>query len=110
MIETVILKYLTGKMKVPVSMEKTDKTVKRYVLMEKTGSSRSDFINTATIVFQSYAESRYEAAKLNEELITNMDNIIELSEISKSALNSDYDYTDTQTKEYRYQAVYNIVY
>lgn len=110
MIETVVLKYLAENMSVPVSMEKTDKTVKRYVLIEKTGSSRSNFINTATLVFQSYAESKYEAAKLNEELKLNMDNIIALPDISKSTLNSDYDYTDTQTKEYRYQAVYNIVY
>lgn len=110
MIEIIILKYLTEKMDVPVSMDKTDRDVKRYILMERTGSSRSNFINTATFVFQSYAESRYEAAKLNEELKLNMDNIIELPQISRSALNSDYDYTDTQTKEYRYQAVYNIVY
>ncbi len=110
MIEIIILKYLTEKMDVPVSMDKTDRDVKRYILVERTGSSRSNFINTATFVFQSYAESRYEAAKLNEELKLNMDNIIELPQISRSALNSDYDYTDTQTKEYRYQAVYNIVY
>lgn len=110
MIETIILKYLTEKMDVPVSMDKTDRDVKRYILVERTGSSRSNFINTATFVFQSYAESRYEAAKLNEELKLNMDNIIELPQISRSALNSDYDYTNTQTKEYRYQAVYNIVY
>ncbi len=110
MIEIIILKYLTEKMDVPVSMDKTDRDVKRYILVERTGSSRSNFINTATFVFQSYAESRYEAAKLNEELKLNMDNIIELPQISRSALNSDYDYTNTQTKEYRYQAVYNIVY
>ena len=110
MIEIIILKYLTEKMDVPVSMDKTDRDVKRYILVERTGSSRSNFINTATFVFQSYAESRYEAAKLNEEFKLNMDNIIELPQISRSALNSDYDYTDTQTKEYRYQAVYNIVY
>ena len=110
MIEIIIVKYLTEKMDVPVSMDKTDRDVKRYILVERTGSSRSNFINTATFVFQSYAESRYEAAKLNEELKLNMDNIIELPQISRSALNSDYDYTNTQTKEYRYQAVYNIVY
>lgn len=110
MIEIIILKYLTEKMDVPVSMDKTDRDVKRYILVERTGSSRSNFINTATFVFQSYAESKYEAAKLNEELKLNMDNIIELPQISRSALNSDYDYTNTQTKEYRYQAVYNIVY
>lgn len=110
MIEKVILDYLSNIMEVPVSMEKNNKSIKRYILIEKTGSSRGNFINTATFVFQSYAESKYEAAKLNEQLKINMDNIIELPEISKSALNSDYDYTDTQTKEYRYQAVYSIVY
>lgn len=50
----------------------------------------------------------YDAAKLNEELKEVVENMIELDEISNVQLNSDYNFTDTTTKEYRYQAVFDI--
>lgn len=34
--------------------------------------------------------------------------IIDLDEIIQIDLNSDYNFTDTETKEYRYQAIFNI--
>ena len=34
----------------------------------------------------------------------------ESTNIFKSSLNSDYNFTDTSTKKYRYQAVYDIYY
>ena len=84
--------------------------MKKYLLIEKTGSSRENFIDTATITIQSYAESMYEAAVLNERVKKAMDDIAVLSNVSKSELNSDYNFTDTTKKEYRYQAVYDITY
>ena len=39
-----------------------------------------------------------------------MRNIIELDNVSKAKLNSDYNYTDTAKKRYRYQAVYEVIY
>ena len=36
-------------------------------------------------------------------------NAIALEQIVSVSLNSDYNYTDTTTKEYRYQAVFDIV-
>ncbi|KZK42749.1 Phage-associated protein [Lactococcus cremoris] len=50
----------------------------------------------------------YEAAKLNEKLKEVVEQLIELNEISNVSLNSDYNFTDTETKEYRYQAVFDI--
>ena len=52
--------------------------------------------------------SMYEAAKLNEQLKEVVERLIELNEISNVSLNSDYNFTDTETKEYRYQAVFDI--
>ena len=52
----------------------------------------------------------YEAAVLNERVKKAMDDIAVLSNVSKSELNSDYNFTDTTKKEYRYQAVYDITY
>ena len=39
-----------------------------------------------------------------------MYDLIELDEITSLHLNSDYDYTDTTIKKYRYQAVFDIGY
>jgi hypothetical protein len=52
----------------------------------------------------------YEAATMNEEIKAAMLNsLITLGSVAKVDLNSDYNYTDTTTKTYRYQAVFDIV-
>jgi hypothetical protein len=49
------------------------------------------------------------AALLNEKVKEKMEKITELDDICKCDLNSDYNYTDTNRKKYRYQAVFDIV-
>lgn len=110
MIEKTVLKYLKNTVSVPVYTEKPDDLPKRYVLMEKTGGSCENHVNSATFAIQSYAESLYEASLLNESVKDAMDNIIILDTIGKSKMNTDYNYTDTAKKIYRYQAVYDITY
>lgn len=110
MIEKTIYDYLKSCMDVPVYMEKQDSMPETYLLIEKTGSSVSNFIHSATFAIQSYSTSMYKASELNEIVKEKMDDLITLPNISKSSLNSDYNFTDTQTKKYRYQAVYDIYY
>lgn len=110
MIEEIIISYLNETLEVPVCAEKPDEPPDKYVLIEKIGSSKVNFIYSATIALQSYAESMYLAAALNEEVKKAMDNIINYTDISKSKLDTDYNYTDTTKKKYRYQAVYEVVY
>ena len=43
-----------------------------------------------------------------EEVKNAMENIITLDSISRCSLEGDYNYTDTRTKQYRYQAVFDI--
>jgi len=81
-----------------------------YVIFEKTSSGKRDYANSATFAFQSYAKSLYSAATLNEEVKSAVESMIELNEISGIHLNGDYNFTDTETKEYRYQAVFDINY
>jgi hypothetical protein len=108
MIEKVILDYLNKNLSVPAFLEKSGDMPKRYVLFEKTSGGKRNHILSSTFVFQSYAESMYEAAALNEELKNVVENMISLDEIGGIRLNSDYNFTDTETKEYRYQAVFGI--
>ena len=49
--------------------------------------------------------------KLNEKVKEAMDELPwELDSVTRSKLNSDYNFTDTATRKYRYQAVYDITY
>lgn len=108
MIEIIIKQYLDSHLSVPSFLEQSGKMPDSYILFEKTGSSKRNYLSSATFAFQSYAGSMYDAAKLNEELKEVVENMIELDEISNVQLNSDYNFTDTTTKKYRYQAVFDI--
>lgn len=110
MIEKTVLDYLNTALSVPAYMEMPETEPERFVLVEKTGGSTEDHIYFATLAIQSYAESMFEAATLNEEVKKAMDNIIVLDAVSRSHLNTDYNFTDTTKKKYRYQAVYDLVY
>lgn len=115
MIETIVLNYLENKLDVPVVMECI--TDSEYVLIEKTGSGLENHINRATLAIQSYSDSMYNAALLNNKVKeamlgngTTSYGIAELNTVYKCDVNSDYNYTDTTTKKYRYQAVFEIKY
>ena len=107
MIETTILDYLLEN-NIAAYMERPENPPETYVLVEKTGSTASDLIVTTTFAFQSYAPSLYEASCLNEQVKQLLNAADTLTEVSAAALNSDYNYTDSRTKQYRYQAVYDI--
>lgn len=110
MIELTVLNYLKENLTVPVKMEIPIEPPDTFVVLEKTGSSRVDRLNTATFAAQSYAGTLEEAAKLNEDVKAVIDNMIELDAISACRLNSDYNFTDQSMKKYRYQCVYVISY
>ena len=106
MIEMIVFNYLKENLDVHVTFENLNED--EYVLIGKSGSSRNNHIDSATFFLQSYSTSRYNAALLNEKVKKLMDRLVEQKEISYSQLNSDYDYSDTQLKKYRYQAVYDV--
>ena len=110
MIELIVYEYLKRELPVPVFMEKPGEEIEEYVLIEKTGSSEEDYIMNAMAIIQSYSNSLYGAASLNEKVKEKMRNIVSLKEISSVKINSDYNYTDTRTKKYRYQAVFDLFY
>lgn len=107
MIETLILDYLSEHLEVFVGMEAPEQ-VTNYVILDKTGSSRSNHIITTSIALQSYGASLYEAMELNAEVEEVMEGLLELNQIAKVELETDYNYTNTATKQYRWQAVYQI--
>lgn len=110
MIEKIILDYLTDELTEPVYMEEPETKPVTFVLIEKTGGGKTNHISSATIAVQSYALSMYEAAALNERVKTAMENAITLDSITRVTLNSDYNYTNTASKRYRYQAVFDVIF
>ena len=106
MIEKTILDYIKKKIDVPVYMEVPKTPPKRFIVIEKTGGSGENFIYTSTFAVQSYAESKYQAAALNDKVKGIMlDEEADIPDVSAVDYGGDYDYTDNTTKQYRYQLV-----
>ncbi|MBQ4599138.1 MAG: hypothetical protein IJB19_04440 [Clostridia bacterium] len=112
MIELDVMNFLTERTGYPAFLEEPDKAHRpgSYYLAEKLGSSENDHITSAQIAVQSYAPSLVEAMSLNHAAKAAMSGFIELDRISRCRCVSDYNFTDTQTKRYRYQAVFDITY
>lgn len=110
MVEIILYEYLSEEASVPVYMMIPPSPPDKYIVIEKTGSERANYITTATVAIQSYAPTLYEAAELNEEVKALMDNAVELPDVSSSKLQTDYNFTNTASKQPRYQAVYDVTY
>lgn len=108
--ELIVLRHLTSCLEVPVAFEISEdlKDSKSYVIVQRIGGSVDDHIHSASFALQSVAGSMLEACMLNEKVKEAMDSLIESPDVSKVVLDSDYEYTDTATKRYRYQAVYDL--
>lgn len=81
-----------------------------FAVIQKTGGGEENKLRHATIAIQSYGSSMYNAASLNETVISAMDGLPARPEVASCRLNSDYNFTDTTKKQYRYQAVFDVVY
>lgn len=116
MIECIVLNYLIEQnidgVGQDVYLEVPEERPERYILIEKTGSGREDRIDNASFAIQSISSnSLLEAATINEAVKAVMESFADdSSEIYSCRLDTDYNYTNSRTKEYRYQAVYNIYY
>lgn len=116
MIEKTVLEYLTDKLNIPVLMELPEVPSEdfpvmpdQFVVLEKIASSKTNHVKNDSIAIQSYSLTRlYDAAALDETVRDAMDDIIALDEIGGVRLASNYNFTDTDTKRYRYQCVYDI--
>ena len=109
MVEKTVKDYLQTVLDIPVRLEDEGNLGEKYILIEKTGSGAENHIKRATLAIQSFSTSLFGAASLNEQVKDTMEQIIDLDDICKCELNSDYNYSDTNKKRYRYQAVFDIV-
>lgn len=110
MIEITVREHLLASLAVPVLMEVPEEPSGAFVVVQKTGSSRADRIDRAEITAQSYAATMQEAAALNEQVKAAFESMAERSDVGRVALDGDYNMSDTASKRYRYQAIYEITY
>lgn len=111
-IEELLIAYLSDNVDVGVFAErpKSSELPSSYILIEKLGGGEENHVRTANIAIQSIAPTLLEAIKLNEQVISIMPKMYGYPNIVSVAYNTDYNFTDTSTKEYKYQALYDIKY
>ena len=110
MIEATVRDYLTPLVNVPVYIDVPAEPPDKYVTIERTGGGETEHIRSANIAIQCYGATRAQAAALHEDVLLSMKALNTLVGISKCGLDAEYDFTDTSTKRYRYQSVYDIIY
>ena len=110
MIEQTVLDFLSSRLDVPAMMEVPSRPPGTFVVVEKTGSGCSNHIRQASIAVQSYGATLLQAAQLDDRVIEAMAALAELPEVAACRLQRDYNFTDTDTRRYRYQAVFAVTY
>lgn len=108
-VEKKIFDWLAVQLTCPVYVELPVSHADTFVKIQRTGSVGADGIRTATVAVQSYAPTLYAAAQLNETVKQKM-LAMSAENVFGVTLNSDYEFTNTNTKQRRYQAVFNISY
>lgn len=111
MIEKTVIAYLRKRFpKEIVTAEVPRGMPERFITVEKTGSQQISIgIFQSTLAIQSWETSKAKAAELSDEVCRAMRDIVDDGEADVSnSRGSDYDFTDTGTKRYRYQAVFTL--
>ena len=80
-----------------------------FVVLQIAERDEENYINGVTMEFRSYAQSKYEAAILDEKVRNAMKTLHEGSDIS-AKLGGGNDSTDTALKMYRYRSYFNLYY
>lgn len=121
MIEPLLLNYLEAALResegqdIPVLMEEPEVPSESFptwpekmVVIEKVGGGQTNHIPQSSFAIQSYGETLYKAADLDEAVREVMEGFVASDEVSACRLSSNYNHTDTRKKVYRYQSVYDI--
>lgn len=112
LIEATVITYLIQVLDTDrVYAETPAEPPEEYWLVELTSSGESNHIQSATIAVQAISNvSMLRAAEMSQAAVKAMREITLLQDVSKCQLNSKYNYTDTTMRQYRYQAVFDLVY
>lgn len=111
MIETTVISYLSSALETPVSGQTPPGPPASYCTVEKRGSDENNRLKAALIAVLSTAPSLAAAAALNERVKHAMAGLPEgAANVFSCRCTTDYNNTDTRTKEPRYAAIFRVVY
>ena len=112
LIEATVIRHLAAALNTAdVYAERPDTVPAKYYVIEKTSAGKDNHVSVATVAVQSVSSvSLLEAAQMSKDAEQAMENLISVEDVSAVRLNSAYNYTNPETKEYRYQAVFDIYY
>lgn len=111
MIEKIIIDYLNDSLEVPVAAQVPAGPPESYVVLEKTGGGEKDGLRAAVLALRCVGSSLYNAIELCLAVHTAMKLLPEAAaNVSGVRLESEYNQTDTRTKEYRYTGIWRVYY
>lgn len=110
MIELTVRSFLQQQLQLPAVLEVAASTESSFVVVEKTGSDSRNHVARADLAVQCYGATLLEAASLCERVKTAMKLLTALPQVAACRLQRDYNFTDTASKRYRYQAVFSVTY
>lgn len=110
-IEATVIGYLSRELSVPVYGEVPPDPPERFVTVEKVGGARENYVWSATLAIQSWDRgSLLGAVTLSDQAKAAMfDMVGALGTIGGARLDSEYNWTNPETKYYRYQATFQVV-
>lgn len=109
MIETTVKTYLDTALEgIPIHLETPNDTSGKFIVFQVIERGKENLINEATLEFRSYADSKYDAAVLDESLRGAMEDLNQSDITTK--LGGGNDDTDETLKKYRYRCYYNLYY
>ena len=110
-VEKVVIDYLKEQLDVPVGPEKPGGPPDSYCMIIKTGSDEKDMLKAANIAVYSVGPTKWAAIRLNDDVKAAMRELRQdTADVFSCRCTTDYDATDTRTREYRYCAVFRVVY
>ena len=110
LIEEVVINHLKNELNIPVLTEIPPNPPEKYVTIQRIESGKRNKIKAVTILIQAYEESKYKAALLSAEVEEAMEDIVENDLVFSCELGGGSDNTDTVSKRYRYETIWNIYY
>ena len=78
MIEIILLDYLEGALKIPVTPEYPEDPPERFVVLRFGDTTRENLLETTVVIAESYEGSLLKAAQLNRQVKAAMDALTEL--------------------------------
>ena len=110
MIEAILVDYLETELDVPCFVMMPDTMPQgNFIVLDRIGTSKTNHVTSYEMAVQSYGNTAFSAATLNELVIEAMEDLLSDDRFSRIHLNNSQMQTDTTRKLNRYQSTFEIV-